>query len=108
MTFQELREAIKKTNCEVKSDAVEFYFEAVFLEQQRSVIETSLSDYFNAPLKAANQEPSPESDAYAGRYGGAKANQVLYVKKNNGGGVDVALIWPWNAVGRYTLKLIRG
>jgi hypothetical protein len=108
MTFEELREAIKKLNCEIKSDAVAFYFEAVFLEEHRVELETRLSLYFNAPLKSANQSPTPESDACAGRYGGAKANQTLYMKKNAGDAMDVALIWPWNAGGRYTLKLIRG
>jgi len=108
MTFEELRENLKKLNCEIKSDAVAFYYEAVFTEEQRPFLETCLSHYFDRPLKANNQPPTAESDAYAGRYGGAKANQTLYTKKKQCGSVDIALIWPWNAGGRYTLKLIRG
>lgn len=108
MTFEALRESIKKLNCEIKSDAVAFYFEAVFNEVQRSEIEKNLSCYFSEPLKSADQPPTSESDACSGRFGGAKENQTLYVKKNEGRGADVALIWPWNSGERYTLKLIRG
>ena len=108
MTFEELRTNLKKLNCEIKSDAVAFYFEVVFSEELRPVLETCLTDYFGLPLKAANQPPTPESDACAGRYGGAKTNQTVYTKKGDGSVVDVALIWPWNAGGRYTLKLVRG
>jgi len=110
MTFEELRESLRKLPVEIKSDAVEFYFEVVFFDEQRIVLETLLNQYFGSPFKMANQSPTSESDAYAGRYGGAKANQTLYVKTKQGGGLaaDVALIWPWNAGGRYTLKLMRG
>jgi len=108
VTFEELKEHLKKLNCEIKSDAVAFYFEAIFIEAQRLGVETCLSHYFNAPLKAADQPPTPESDGFSGRYGGAKANQTLYVKKKDGSAADIALIWPWTAPGRYTLKLIRG
>ncbi|MBP9865803.1 MAG: hypothetical protein KBC91_05310 [Candidatus Omnitrophica bacterium] len=110
MTFEELRESLRKLPVEIKSDAVEFYLEAVFVDDQRPALEIVLSQYFGSPFKMANQSPTPESDAYAGRYGGAKANQTLYVKTREGGGLaaDVALIWPWNAGGRYTLKLMRG
>ncbi len=108
MTFDELRKTVKEFSCEIKSDSVGFYFEAVFSESQLPALEQSLQHYFSMPLKAANAAPTPESDACAGRYGGAKENQTLYAIKKEGGAVDVALIWPWNAGGRYTLKLIRG
>lgn len=108
MRFEELRENLKKLNGTIKSDAVDFYFEAVFSEEQYVTVETSLNEYFSAPLKAAKQHPTPESDACAGRYGGAKVNQTLFVKKKEGGVMDIALIWPWSDGRRYTLKLIRG
>ena len=108
MIFDELKENLKKLNCEIKSNAVAFYFEVVFTEGQRADVERCLSDYFGAPLKAANQPPTLQSDACSGRYGGAKTNQTVYMKKDTEGVSEVALIWPWNAGGRNTLKLIRG
>ena len=107
MTFEELRSIVKVMPCKIRSDAVEFYFEAVFAKADLPALIASLETYFGPPHKVAEQEPSPEADKYSGRYGGAEMNQTLYVRTKETG-ADVALLWPWTGGECATLKLVRG
>jgi len=107
ITFSDLKESLLKLNSDIKSNAVEFFFEAVYSRDVFEQLETCLESYFGKPLKPPQQLPTPESDAFAGRYGGAKEGQTLYVLKRNGSHADIALIWPWSSGQQFTVKLIR-
>lgn len=106
MTFDELRESLRKVPGQIKSDAVAFYFEAVFDRQQLEMLHSHLEAYFGKPFKPAGAEPTPESDNISGRYGGVSVSQILYARAG-AKGYDVALLWPWSAGNPVTLKLIR-
>ncbi len=107
MTFEELRTAVKQIPGDIKSDAVQFYFEAALLSAHLPDLQRTLEAYFGPPFKSAGAPATAESDQFSGRYGGVSTAQILYVRKREAA-VDVALLWPWTGGGRITLKLIRG
>lgn len=106
MTFDELRTVLRSIPGQIKSDAVAFYFEAVFEQQQLEIVQQHLETYFGKPFKLSGMEPTPESDKISGRYGGASTLQTLYACPGEKG-EDVALLWPWQAGTSFTLKLVR-
>ena len=106
MTFEELRTSIRKIAAKEISAAVDYYLEVAVAASDKAVLEEQLQNYFGPPLKPAGLAATEECDRYAGRYGGVRSHQTLYVRKE-GPGTALCLLWPWGGGGTVTVKLIR-
>ncbi len=103
MTFEQLVLSVKNIPCdEIRTETGDF-LEAVVDLAGIPVLESVLNGFFEKPFKAEGQKPSRESDKYANPYGGARQNQVLYMKENEA----IAILWPWGSGTRVTVKLIK-
>ena len=107
MTFEELKDTVKKVPCQEIRAQADHYLEVVVAKANFAALHTVLQTYFGPPLKPQGVAPTGDSDRYAGRYGGVRSEQILYVRPKEKG-ADVALLWPWGGGSVVTLKLIRG
>jgi hypothetical protein len=104
MTFEELREQVKKVDMEEKRTDLSSWLEVVVSNQQLEKIHPILERYFGPPFKAAGQSPSKEALRYTASYGGIRRDQTLYYAEREGA-PHFAMMWPWGDGLRVTVKI---
>lgn len=106
MTFEELLTAVKTMKCNEKRADEKDYCEVVMAKAQMPAMIETLQTYFGNPLKPEGENPSADAKRYADSHGGIHSNQTLY-HRQNGGGSEMALLWPWGSGQAVTVKIVR-
>ena len=105
MSIKEIIGKFSSLNVAEQRSVSDEYAELVFFNKDSEQWNKALTDIFGPALKPAGAKPSKEVLALTEDFGGIFDNQSLF-KKELGGSLALAMLWPWQDDSHTTLKIV--